>query len=88
MLVELIKDRLADLDPSEIDVFDDSAAHAGHAGVRETGGGHFELFIVSSRFEGLMTVKRHRMIYDKLSDLMPHQIHALSIRALTPSEID
>jgi BolA protein len=35
-----------------------------------------------------MTVKRHRMIYDKLSDLMPHQIHALSIRALTPSETD
>lgn len=83
---DLIKNRLNDLEPISIDVFDDSAAHEGHTGVKETGGGHFELAICSKAFTSKNTVQRHRMIYERLSDLMPGTIHALSIHAIAPEE--
>jgi BolA protein len=87
-LVDLVRERLvAALAPESIEVFDDSAAHAGHRGVIESGGGgHFEVFVVSQAFEGRATVARHRMLYAALADLIPARIHALSIRALTPGE--
>ena len=82
--------RLSTLNPSMIDVTDDSAAHAGHAGARDhaerTGaidGTHFELTIVSSAFLGKTPVARHRMIYDLLGELMRTHIHALKIDART-----
>ena len=83
---DLIKQRLSKLEPLSIDLFDDSAAHVGHAGVRDTGGGHFELAITAACFKGKNTVQRHRMIYECLSDLMPSTIHALSIQAFSPDE--
>lgn len=67
-----------------LEIVDDSAAHRGHAGAQ--GGGHYSVTLVSSRFQGLNTVKRHRLVYAALQDLMPHAIHALSIRALAPEE--
>ena len=83
-----ITERLRPLAPSLIDVTDDSASHAGHAGARDhaerTGmveGTHFELTIVSSAFLGKTLVARHRMIYDLLGELMRTQIHALKIDA-------
>jgi BolA protein len=83
-----IERRLADaLDPTAIAVTDDSARHAGHAGAA-SGGGHYNLRVVSARFTGLGRVARHRLVYDALSDLMRHAIHALAIEALTPDEVD
>ena len=69
-----------------IEVVDESHLHAGHAGAR-AGGGHFAVTIVSPHFAGLNTLKRHRMVYDALRDMMRADIHALSVRAFTPDEI-
>lgn len=80
-----IRARLASLDPQSIDIVDDSAAHAGHAGAR-SGGGHYRLTIVSARFAGLGTLARHRLIYEALDDLMSREIHALAIDARTPEQ--
>lgn len=85
-VVERIRERLAAALPSElIEIQDDSALHAGHAGARE-GGGHYRLTIVSAAFEGRSTVARHRLIYHALGDMMKKDIHALAIRALTAAE--
>lgn len=72
------------LAPLELDVRDDSHLHAGHAGARE--GRHFHVRIVSSRFEALSRVKRHRLVYDALHALIPRGIHALAIDARAPGE--
>ncbi|WP_246167809.1 BolA family protein [Propionivibrio limicola] len=79
--------RLSTLNPQQIDLIDDSALHAGHAGA-QNGGRHYRLRIVSTEFAGLSTLNRHRRIYVALGDLMHSKIHALSINALTPEEID
>ncbi|HEV8121283.1 MAG TPA: BolA family protein [Candidatus Polarisedimenticolia bacterium] len=71
--------------PRRLEVLDDSAAHAGHAGAA-AGGGHFRVLVVSDAFEGLPRVERHRLVYDAVRDLMPRRIHALAVRALTPEE--
>lgn len=74
----------AALDPVSIEVHDDSAAHAGHAGARE--GRHFSVAISSPRFAGLSRVARHRLVYDAVASQMVHGIHALAITAKTPDE--
>jgi BolA protein len=85
--MERMRERLVTcLAPLECVLGDDSALHAGHAGAA-SGGGHYHLRIVSSRFEGLRLVMRHRLVYDSLHDLMRTEIHALAITALAPSEI-
>ncbi len=84
----LIRQRLNDLHPQALEIFDDSHEHAGHAGAMESGGGHFQLVIVSDQFEGKNMLARHRMIYQAVADLMPDRIHALAIRAFTPGELD
>lgn len=83
---EHIRERLASLAPEQIEITDESAAHAGHAGAA-SGGGHFHITIVSNRFAGHNAVGRHRLIYQALGDLMGSQIHALSITAVTPDEL-
>ncbi|MDP1734152.1 MAG: BolA family protein [Sulfuritalea sp.] len=80
-----MRERLAALDPIAIEIADDSAKHAGHAGAR-SGGGHYRLAIVSPRFAGCRTMERHRLVYDALGPLMKQEIHALSIIAKTPDE--
>jgi len=87
-MVEQIRERLASLSPESLEIFDDSHEHAGHAGARESGGGHFQVFLVSETFEGKHKVARHRMIYQAVGDLMPAKIHALAIQAYTPAEFD
>ena len=72
--------------PQDIDIIDDSAAHAGHAGAA-SGGGHFNVLIVAQAFAGKAPLARHRMVYAALDDMMGKDIHALSIRALTPDEL-
>ncbi|MBV8271111.1 MAG: BolA family transcriptional regulator [Cupriavidus sp.] len=75
----------AALAPSRLAVQDDSAAHAGHAGAA-SGGGHYNVLIVSELFGGHSRVARHRMVYDALRDLFPSQIHALAVSAYTDQE--
>ncbi len=72
------------LQPTALELVDDSAAHAGHAGARS--GAHFDLRIVSARFAGLGRVARHRLVYDALRPWMAEGVHALAIDARTPDE--
>ena len=90
-VLDQITRRLQPLAPLRIEVTDDSAAHAGHAGAADhaertgvTEGTHFELTIVSNSFAGKTLVARHRMIYELLAELMQTRIHALKIDARTP----
>ena len=83
-LQDEIRRRLAVLEPKLLEIVDDSAKHAGHAG--NTGGGHFTLTVVSSQFSGKSPIMRHRVIYQALQDLIPSRIHAVSISAFTPDE--
>ena len=81
-----IRERLAVLEPVELELVDESAQHAGHAGARPGGQTHWRLTIVSPRFSGQSTVARHRMVYQALGELMQHPIHALAITARSPEE--
>lgn len=83
--IELMRERLAELDPVSLEIADDSHKHAGHAGAG--GGGHYTLRIVSAQFAGKGTVARHRMVYSALGEMMKRDIHALNIQAKTPDEI-
>ena len=85
-----IEERLAAaLGPCELlDVIDQSAAHAGHAGAREKGGGHFNVIVVAERFAGLTPVARQRLVYAALADEMRGEIHALAMTCLAPAEYD
>ena len=69
------------------EVIDESHKHAGHAEAQKGGGGHYELHIVSSDFEGKSPVQRHRMINTVLKDLFGTHIHALAIKAKIPTKI-
>ena len=84
-LIDEIRDKLSSLEPTMLEIKDDSALHAGHAG--NTGGGHFSLIIVSSQFCGKSQIIRHRLIYQALADLMRKRIHALSIQAVATDEL-
>jgi BolA protein len=72
------------LAPSVLEIEDDSARHAGHAGARE--GGHFRVKLVSEAFRGKTAIQRHRMVFEAVGGLMKTDIHALNIDARTPEE--
>ena len=74
------------LAPTRLDIQDDSAKHAGHAGAAPGGNTHWSLTIVSAAFAGRNTVARHRLVYEALGDLMGNPIHALQISARAPAE--
>ncbi len=78
----LLRERLAAI---EVEVVDESAQHAGHAGARG-GGGHYAVTVVSERFRGRSSLERHRLVYEALGELLRRDIHALSIRAYAPDE--
>ncbi len=83
---QLIQQKLeARFRPTELLIKDQSQLHAGHAGAKD-GRGHFDVTIVSDAFEGQNRIRRHRMVYDALGDLMATDIHALRIKALTRAE--
>jgi len=81
-----IRQRLAGLEPESLEIVDESRQHVGHEGAK-SGGGHYQLVIVSARFVGKPLQLRHRMIYQALGALMQKEIHALAIRAYAPDEI-
>ena len=84
-VVGLIRQRLAALAPTRLELIDDSARHAGHAGAR-SGGGHYRLLIVAAAFAGQTRLRRHRLVHAALGELMRDRIHALSVQALSPQE--
>jgi len=84
-LASTLRKRLQDLAPSALEIHDDSAQHVGHAGAAG-GGGHFSLVIVSNAFCGVSRLERHQKVLARVSDLLPHPIHALSIKAFAPEE--
>ncbi len=73
------------LAPIELDIIDESHLHAGHSG--HGGAGHFKVRIVSEKFDGETPIARHRRVYAAVDSLMPQEIHALSIEAITPNEL-
>jgi BolA protein len=82
-----IRQRLtAALAPARLDLVDESARHAGHAGARPQGESHFRLTIVAAAFAGRSRIERQRLVFAALGDLMQSDIHALAITALTPAE--
>ncbi|GIX36418.1 MAG: cell division protein BolA [Lysobacteraceae bacterium] len=74
------------LQPTRLEIRDDSHRHVGHEGARD-GRGHFAVEIVSPAFEGLGLLARHRLVHAALEPLLKTDIHALQIRALSPSEM-
>ncbi len=86
-----IKDRITHklsekFSPQELEVIDESDRHKGHAGHDGAGESHFQVLIVSDAFAGKGRVERHRMVYETLDAEIRDRIHALSIRAFSPSE--
>ena len=84
-LASTLRTRLQDLAPSALEIHDESAEHVGHAGAAD-GGGHFSVLIVSNAFRGISRLERNQKVLARVSDLLPHPIHALSIKALAPEE--
>jgi BolA protein len=70
--------------PRSLEIIDDSARHAGHAGARS--GGHFRVTLVAEAFRGRSRLERHRLVYDAVAPLMHDGVHALNIVARTPDE--
>lgn len=81
--IQLMREKLAILNPLSLQIQDESHKHATHAGAAG-GGGHYLLSIESLQFVGKTTMARHRMIYSALGEMMQQEIHALNIKAITP----
>ena len=74
------------LQPEDLVVEDEGHLHVGHEGAKD-GRGHFRVLVVADRFRGLPMLKRHRMVYEALDELMRTDIHALAIDAYSPDEL-
>jgi BolA family transcriptional regulator, general stress-responsive regulator len=72
------------LHPLALEIVDDSARHAGHAGAR--GGSHFKVALVAEAFRGRSQLERHRLVYAAVAPLLQGAVHALNISARTPEE--
>ncbi len=74
------------LQPSALEVVDESFQHHGHAGANGSGfGTHFRVRITSHLFTGKSALMRHRLVYDALQDFMAQGLHALAIEAQSPT---
>ena len=79
-LEQRLRERLA---PTQLEVLDESAAHAGHSGANASGfGSHFRVRIASPLFDGRTRVAQHRLVYDALRDFTERGLHALAIETL------
>ena len=85
-VAEEIRGKLNALAPESLEILDESSKHTGHEGAK-SGGGHYQLVIVSSQFSGKPIQLRHRMVYEALGTMMKKEIHALAIKAYAPDEI-
>ena len=75
------------LDPIEFDIWDESHEHKGHVGSKD-GASHFFLRVVSSKFTNLNRIQRHKLVYGILDGYIPKKIHALSLQAIAPEELE
>ena len=78
MIADEMREKLAALAPSELEVIDESESHRGHGGWREGGETHFRIRMNSPRFTGMNRVARHRLVHQTLGDIVP-RIHALAL---------
>ena len=86
-VIDGLRERLtAAFEPSRLQISDDSAKHAGHAGARPEGETHFTVEIESAAFAGLSRVARQRLVNQALAEQFAAGLHALSIRASAPGE--
>ena len=86
-IFDAIRNKLTDaLAPTRLEIEDDSARHAGHAGARSGGESHFNVTIEASAFDGQTKVARQRMVYRALAEELAGPVHALSVKALAPGE--
>lgn len=74
------------LEPTRLDVINESELHAGHRSSPGTGESHFRLVVVAPKFEGLSRVGRHRLINEALAAELAGRLHALAIHAYAPGE--
>ena len=83
-LAQAMQQRLSEkLAPTQVEVLDESAAHAGHAGANGTGfGTHFRVRIASPLFTGHSRVAQHRLVYDALQEFIDQGVHAIAIEVL------
>jgi BolA protein len=86
-VTQSIHDKLtAAFQPSHLEVVDDSARHAGHAGSHGGGESHFNVVIVSAAFDGQGRLQRQRAVYGALKDELAGPVHALSLKIFAPGE--
>ncbi|MCR9243924.1 MAG: BolA family transcriptional regulator [bacterium] len=83
---ELVRRLESELEPTRLELRNDSDQHAGHAGHDGSGESHFAVTIASGAFEGLNRVQRQRLVFRAVGDLMDRKVHALQIRAILPGE--
>jgi BolA family transcriptional regulator, general stress-responsive regulator len=82
-VAELEAQLMAKLQPGWLEVLDESAGHAGHAGANAQGSGsHFRIRIASPAFTGRSRVERHRLVYDSLQNFIDEGLHALAIETI------
>ena len=79
---------LKEFSPQILKIEDESDAHFGHSEALKSGGGHFKIVIVSESFQDLKPIERHRLIYQALDKELKKEIHAMAIRAFSPSEFE
>ncbi len=85
--IDFIRQRLQQqLQPTQLDIVDESAQHRGHPGAA-SGAGHFAVSIVADAFANKNLVARHRLVYQAIDKIIGSEIHALRIDAKTPTEI-
>lgn len=77
----------AAFDPVQLEVTDESAAHAGHAGARDGGESHFHVLIVAEAFTGESRLDRQRAINAALAEELAGPVHALRMTVKSPSEV-
>ena len=78
MIADEMREKLAALTPSQLEVIDESESHRGQGGWREGGETHFRIRMNSPRFTGMNRVARHRLVHQTLGDIVP-RIHALAL---------
>lgn len=75
------------LTPVSLDVEDESAKHAGHAGARPEGETHFHVTVIAAAFDGKSRIDRQRMVYDILKEELATRVHALALVTRAPGEV-
>ena len=86
-VAQVIENKLStELTPVRLEIEDESARHHGHAGARPEGESHFNVTVVSAKFDGLSRIERQRLVYRLLAEEMKTDIHALVLTTLTPAE--